>query len=163
MFKIFLLCVFAVVLTACWFNTSTQKPGAKYLQGKWAEVSDFKNFDLIEYKKRDFKFTCDSFYLTLNNSSEANFEQDSCYKNGKWTEYVKGVYTLKGDTILLKGAYVSKTFKFKKSACYTTGSFEETFLYQSSSDSVLKIKSFTNGNMVFKLQQRLVCNADVEM
>lgn len=161
MFKFLGVCFFTVALSACWFNPIVQKQGAKYLQGKWVEVSNLTSNDLIEYKHREFRFTCDSFYLTLNNFSKADFGQDTCYKHGKWTEFVKGIYSLSGDTIVLKGAYVSKTFRLKKSVCYTTGSFEETLLYKSRIDSVLILKSFTNGNLIFKFQQRLVCDATV--
>lgn len=157
MLRFFGICFFAVALWGCWFNTAKKNQGAAYMQGQWLEDSDTLNSNLVEYKQRQFKFICDSFYLILNNSSKANYAQDTCYKNGKWTEYVKGVYSLNGDTITLKGAYVSKTFRFKKTACYTTGNFDETLLKQSNNDSVIVLKSFTGGKVVLKLTERLVC------
>jgi len=157
MFKFLGVCFFAIALTACWFNSDIQSPGAKYLQGEWQQDSIDYSTDLVEFKNNQFKFTCDSFYLVLNNFSKADFSQDTCYHNGKWKEYVKGVYTLSGDTISLKGAFVSASFRFKKSPCYTTGGFEETLLYQSYKDSVLVLKSTKNGKLVFKLKKRLAC------
>ncbi len=152
MHKFLVLSLLMLIFFGCSFNKNTQNEGSKYLQGIWLEASVSQNNDLIEYKQHQFKFIRDSFYLVLNNFSKANFAQDTCYKNGKWTEYVKGVYSVNRDTIVLKGAYVSKTFRLKKSPCYTTGNFEQTLLYQSKSDSVLVLKSFTNGKMVFKLK-----------
>ncbi len=153
MFKI--TCGFCLLfLFACSFNSNTNNQGAKYLQGEWQQDNISYSTDLVENNRHQFIFTRDSFYLVLHNSSKANFGQDTCYKNGCWKEYVKGVYSLSGDTIILKGTYVSKTFRFKKSLCYTTGNFDQTLLYQSNKDSVLVLKSFTNGNMVFKLIRR---------
>ncbi len=154
MYKFWVCCLLILSFGGCRFNPSTQNKGAKYLQGQWLQVNNQLNNDLIERNHHQYTFIRDSFYLILNNSSKVNFGQDTCYKNGSWKEYVKGVYSLSGDTIILKGAYVSKTFRFKKSLCYTTGNFDQTLLYQSSKDSVLVLKSFTNGNMVFKLIRR---------
>lgn len=150
MFKFLVLSLFMLTFLGCSFNNNTQNEGSKFLQGSWLESDVFKNDDLIEYQQHQLKFIRDSFYLVLNKFSKANFTEDTCYKNGKWSEYIKGVYSVTHDNIILKGAYVSKTFRLKKSPCYTSGNFEQTLLYQSGSDSVLVLKSFTNGIMVFK-------------
>lgn len=151
MIRLIIWCILVLSFLGCRFNPNTQNKGAKYLQGQWLQVNNNLNNDLIEHKQHKYTFIRDSFYLILNNFSKANFANDTCYKKGKWTEFVKGVYSLSGDTIVLKGAYVSKSFRLKKSVCYTTGNFEETLLYQKSRDSVLVLKSFTNGKMVFNL------------
>ena len=153
-----LLCLL-YIFSACSFNRNTQDKGAAYLQGEWKETNVPFAADLVEFKQRDFKFTCDSFYVVLNNFSKANFAQDTCYKTGKWKEYAKGTYILNGDTLHLKGAYASKSFKLKTSPCYTTGVFDETLLLQSQRDSQLVFKSFTSGQIVLKLQKLLVCNS----
>ncbi|TAF45599.1 MAG: hypothetical protein EAZ51_03950 [Sphingobacteriales bacterium] len=155
-----LTCCFCLVFVfACTFNPNKRNPGAQYLQGQWQQDSINLDTGLVEYKKRQFKFTCDSFYLVLHNFSKAYFAGDTCYKNGRWTEFVKGVYSLSGDTIVLKGAYTSPVFKLKKSRCYTTGSFDERLIYQSNYDSVLVLKSAVAGKMVFKIlnKQHQVC------
>ncbi|TAH03952.1 MAG: hypothetical protein EAZ15_02020 [Sphingobacteriales bacterium] len=154
MYKFWVCCLLLLSFWGCRFNPNTQNKGAKYLQGQWLQVNNNSNNDLIEYKNHQYTFVRDSFYLILHNVSKANFANDTCYKKGKWTEFVKGVYSLSGDTIVLKGAYVSKSFRLKKSVCYTTGNFEETLLYQSNKDSVLVLKSYTIGKMVFKLTEK---------
>jgi hypothetical protein len=159
MLKIFFLAVAALAVTACSFNATMQSQGTHYLQGQWQQDSLAYADSLVEHKQHCFTFTCDSFYLVLNYASEANFAQDTCYKNGKWTEYVKGVYTLNGDTLLLKGAYVSPLFKLKKSVCYATGGFEEMFLYPQRKDSVLLLQSIITGKIKLKLKNSLICNA----
>ena len=158
MLKNLLLCLFIFLLSACSFNANTQDKGVAYLQGEWKEIDVPFTGDLVDFKQRDFKFTCDSFYLVLNNFSKADFAPDTCFKSGKWKEYAKGTYTLTGDTLHLKGAYASKSFKLKTSPCYTTGVFDENLLLQCQKDSQLVFKSFTSGQIVLKLQKRLVCN-----
>ena len=158
MLKNLLLCLLTFLLPACSFNPNAQGTGAAYLQGEWKETNIPFAADLVEFKQRNFKFTCDSFYVVLNNFSKADFAQDTCYKTGKWKEYAKGTYILNGDTLHLKGAYASKSFKLKTSPCYTTGVFDETLLLQSQRDSQLVFKSYTSGQIVLKLQKRLVCN-----
>ncbi len=158
MIKFLSSCFFGLILYSCSFNANTRNQGAQYLQGEWQQNS-VDSSDLVEYKQHLFKFTCDSFYLILHNFSKADFYQDTCYKNGRWTEYVKGVYSLSGDTIVLKGAYVSPVFKLKKLPCYTTGGFDEKLLYQSYKDSALVLKSMITGNMVLKLKKRLACDS----
>ncbi|TAE40221.1 MAG: hypothetical protein EAY66_02240 [Sphingobacteriales bacterium] len=157
MIKFLSSCFLGLILCSCTFNANTRNHGVKYLQGEWQQDSISYSADLVEYKQHQFKFTCDSFYLVLHNVSKADFAGDTCYKNGQWTEYVKGVYSLSGDTIVLKGAYASPVFKLKKSPCYTTGGFDERLLYQSNNDSVLVLKSMITGKMVLKLKKRLAC------
>jgi hypothetical protein len=155
--KYILLFLFLGILSACSFNSNKQNTGAAYLQGEWQEANIPFAADLVEYEQHHFKFTCDSFYLVLDNFSKADFAQDTCYRNDKWKEYVKGTYNISGDTLHLKGAYSSKNFKLKISPCYSTGIYEERLLLQSKTDSVLIFKSFTTGQMVLKLQKRLYC------
>ena len=102
---LFFLAFLLLFFTSCRFNPNLQGRGTEYLQGVWDEDSISYRNELIQYTTHQYKFTCDSFYVTLNTFAKANIYPDSCFNNGKWTEYAKGIYTLRNDSLFISGTF----------------------------------------------------------
>lgn len=109
----FLLFIVCSVFSACRFNPDIQGSGEKFLQGVWEEDSVRYQDQLLQYTRHKFVFTCDSFYATLVTKSRVNTSPDSCFNNGTWTEYAKGVYFVRRDTLYFTGTYTKANFKQK--------------------------------------------------
>ena len=118
-----LLFALCFLLSACEFNPNIQGSGEKFLQGVWEEDSVQYQDQLLQYTRHKFTFTCDSFYATLITKARVNEYPDSCFNNGTWTEYAKGVYSMDKDTLYLRGTYTKANFKQKISGCYHIGEY----------------------------------------
>jgi len=139
----FLLSAFC--LTACEFNPAMQTPGESYLQGEWQQDSVTKQRALLSYSLYHLKFNCDSFYVTINTFSKVNTGADTCMSKGHWTEYCKGTYDEKQDTLHLKGQFCNADFTLKDDkGCFRFGDYEEFFKVTRTSDSVVRFASLTN-------------------
>jgi hypothetical protein len=123
-----LLLALCSLLFACRFNPNVQGTGEKFLQGAWEEDSVRYQDQLLQYTRHNFVFTCDSFYATLITTAKVNEYPDSCFNNGTWTEYAKGVYGVKKDTLYLRGTYTKSNFKQKISGCYHIGEYLPVFI-----------------------------------
>src|ERR1700748_2033719 len=66
----------AFSLAACHRNPDTQTPGQGYLQGEWQQDSVTKQSQLVNYSLYRLKFTCDSFFMTINSYSKVNTGAD---------------------------------------------------------------------------------------
>src|ERR1700712_5462709 len=100
-FAIFLLTT--LFFGSCWMNPDTQKLGIKDLQGEWQQDSMPMQKKLLTYSLYHFKFTCDSFFVSIKTFSKVNYGADSCMKAGHWKEYTKGNYGERNDSLFLKG------------------------------------------------------------
>ena len=134
----FLLLAFS--FGACKFNPDMQGPGAAALQGEWQQNPSTLQKKLINYSLYHFKFSCDSFFVSINSFSKANGGYpDSCVQNGQWGEYAKGVYDQKRDTLRLKGLFCNPNFSYKvEGGCFRYGVYEENFTLHNKSDSVIQ-------------------------
>ena len=132
---------FLVFLAACKFNPNLQGRGSDIVQGVWAEDSVAYRNELMQYTTHQFKFTCDSFYVTLNTFAKANIYPDSCFNNGQWTEYAKGNYAVRNDSLFIAGTFTKSNFKQKISGCYRIGLYLETFIIKNASAGSLKLQS----------------------
>ena len=114
-------------LSSCRFNPDVQHEGAEYLQGTWIQDSIPMQGALLHYTLHELTFTCDSIYATLHTTSKAKNIADSCYNDGQWTEYAKGVYVVRGDSLLVDGLYTRANWRQKISGCYHIGQYLPRF------------------------------------
>jgi hypothetical protein len=147
-----------ILLTSCKFNPNLQGKGAEFLQGEWAEDSVRYRDELLQYTIHQFKFTCDSFYVTLNTVAKTNRYPDSCFNNGNWTEYAKGLYVIKGDSVIISGTFTKPNFKQKISGCYRIGEYLETFVIKDRGPESLRLESLRQHRpLQLALKRRITC------
>ena len=159
MSRIILLSAFLLLfLVSCKFNPNLQGRGTDYLQGIWNEDSVSYRNELMQYTTHQFKFTCDSFYVTLNTFAKANIYPDSCFNNGRWTEYAKGNYRVKNDSLFIAGTFTKSDFKQKISGCYRIGLYLETFIIKDSPANSLQLQSINEHRPVYlNLKNKTTC------
>ncbi|AMR31200.1 hypothetical protein A0256_07055 [Mucilaginibacter sp. PAMC 26640] len=145
----------ALSACGCKFNPNLQGKGEKYLQGEWKQDTSALQKKLLNYSLYRFKFTCDSFFVSLQSFSKANGgNPDSCVKNGQWSEYAKGYYNQQNDTLHLKGLFCNANYSYKdEGGCFRYGNYEEFFKIDKKSDSVFQ---FTPTSSVVPFSARLI-------
>ena len=146
------------ILSSCKFNPNLQGRGEDFLQGEWQEDSILHKEKLLEYTRHSFKFTCDSFYASLETHSKVNRYADSCFKNGIWKEYAKGTYILKKDTLYLIGTFTKDNFKQKISGCYRVGQYLPVFLVEQKSGNHIQFQNLQNNLPVdLEVKRKFIC------
>jgi hypothetical protein len=149
-FALVALCVWA----SCSRNANYQGKGDAYLQGEWRQDSVPVEKKLTEYSLYDLKFNCDSFFMQINSFSKVNNGADSCTRSGHWTEYVKGSYEQKHDTLHVRGQFCNKDFTLKEEGgCFRSGIFEEYFKMKKKSDSLME---FAGASSLLPIEARLI-------
>lgn len=134
--------IMAFCLGACSMNPDTQKPGVKELQGEWQQDSVPLQKQLLTYSLYHFRFSCDSFFVAIKTFSKVNYGADSCMKSGKWTEYTRGNYGQRNDTLFLKGQFCNPDFTIKdNTGCFRSGNYEEIFKINKVTDSAIQLSS----------------------
>ena len=155
----FFYLLFFVVLASCRFNSSSQNTGTLFLQGDWAQDSVRMQKKLLNYISYQFRFTCDSVYITTANFSKVNYGTDTCMDQGKWKEYVRGKYELHHDTLRIRGLYCNPNFSLKSKGCFHIGVYEDLFKLQKQTDSLFYVTSFSSTvPFNLRLTKRIVCN-----
>ncbi len=158
MYRSILFLFIAILLASCKFNPNFQGRGSDALQGVWEEDSVLYRDALSQYTRHKIRFSCDSFYMTLQTTSKAVISPDSCYNNGTWLEYLKGTYAVKGDTIQFFGTFTKSNFKQKISGCYRIGTYKPVYVIEKHSGSELKLKSLsTHFPVLLKLKEKITC------
>jgi hypothetical protein len=153
-----LIVLLCFLFSSCKFNPNLQGKGVDSLQGAWKEVTMPFQKQLLQYTKHTFKFTCDSFYVTLQTTAKVNTYPDSCYNDGTWLEYAKGTYFSHNDTLILKGTFTKSNFKQKISGCYRIGAFDPVFLIKSNRNDSLILQNLQNHSpLILKLKERSTC------
>ena len=155
-----ILLTITLCLGACWMNPNRQKPGVKALQGEWQQDTVPIQKKLITYPLYHFKFTCDSFFVSIKTFSKVNYGADSCMKSGQWTEYIKGNYGQRNDSLFLRGLYCNADFSYKdKPGCFHFGLYEDIFQISKKTDSVYQLTSTTAViPLTIRLIKRATCN-----
>jgi len=129
-------------LTSCHVNPNTQKPGEVYLQGEWQQDSIPGQNKLVSYSLYHLKFSCDSFFVSIKSFSKVNTGADSCMRSGQWTEYVRGTYDQRNDTLHLKGQFCNADMTIKDDkGCFRSGDYEDFFKVHKQTDSLLQFAS----------------------
>ena len=158
--KIFYLILFtlSILQIACSPRPNIQGKGEAFIQGVWNEDSVAFSNKLSNYTQHHFKFTCDSVYIDLVTHSKVNFYEDSCYNNGIWKEYAKGVYAVRGDTLIIGATFTYANYKQKISGCYRIGRYEKNFLITKRSADSLTLESMGDQREIkLALKQKVTC------
>lgn len=121
------LLILILILSSCKFNPKMQHSGDASIQGSWTAESVPYQDSLLNYQLHDFKFTCDSVYVKIKTFSKTKMEVDSCFKNGEWDEYARGVYVVRGDSLLIEATYTHENWKQKLSGCHHIGQYLPRF------------------------------------
>ena len=156
LFLLFALC--SLLFASCKFNPNLQGRGTDFMQGVWQEEHVLYQDKLLQYTQHNFTFTCDSFYLTMNTVAKVNTYADSCFNNGKWTEYAKGTYMIKKDTLLINGTYTKSNFKQKISGCHKIGVYSPVFIIKKYNADSLYLENFQKRlPLTLVLKQKITC------
>ncbi len=138
----------------CWFNPNVQGKGQVYLQGEWRQDFIPNQKRLLQYSLYHLKFSCDSFYIQVNSFSKVNNSADTCLHSDHWSEYIKGTYRQRNDTLFIKGQFCNADYSLKEDAgCLRTGVYEEAFKVSKKTDSVIQFASTSN---VIPINARLI-------
>lgn len=140
----FCFLLFAFSFNACKFNPGLQGQGEGYLQGEWQQDTVALQKQLVNYSLYHLKFSCDSFFISIKTFSKAT-AGDSCIKNGTWTEYAKGVYDKRNDTLHVRGLFCNADYSYKDpSGCFRSGVYEERFKVSKKTDSVVQFSPISS-------------------
>jgi hypothetical protein len=142
-FYLLVVCILTIC-ASCQRLPDVQGKGLRSIQGVWNEDHIDHADQLLTYTQQKFKFSCDSFYVDLVTHSKVNYYEDSCFNKGVWKEYAKGVYQVKGDTILLEGTYTKSNYKQKTSGCYQIGRYLKTFYVSAAKKDTLVLENVTD-------------------
>ncbi|WP_345954117.1 fumarate hydratase [Mucilaginibacter sp. PAMB04168] len=148
-----------LAFTSCSTNANLQGPGQVYLQGEWRQDKEPLDAQLLNYTLYRFKFSCDSFYVVMQTYSKVNYGADTCMNRGQWTEYAKGNYEERNDTLRLRGFFCNANYSLKDpGGCFRSGVYEDQFKTVKQSDSVITLTS-TSGVLTSKLHliKRTTC------
>lgn len=155
---VFFLLFTLIAFSACRFNPEIQKPGHPSFQGVWEEEPLSYRDSLILHTKHTFRFSCDSFYVSIETFSKANYYADSCFRNGHWKEYAKGNYVVRNDTLYIIGTYTKENFKQKLSGCFRTGQYIPMFLIRKTSPEKIELMNLEQHlPMTLKLKEKTTC------
>ncbi|WP_231460515.1 fumarate hydratase [Pedobacter sp. Leaf132] len=149
---------FLLLLSACSPRPNIQGKGEEFMQGVWNEDSVAFSDKLSNYTQHHFKISCDSIYIDLVTKSKLNLYEDSCYNNGVWKEYAKGVYAVKGDTLFVGATFTHANYKQKISGCYRIGRYDKNFLIKKKTTDSLILESLSDQReIVLSLKQKITC------
>lgn len=137
----FLFALILFPLSSCKFNPNLQGKGTESLQGVWEEDSAYYQNERLQYSKHQFRFTCDSVYLTIKTFAKVNTYPDSCFNNGEWIEYAKGTYLTQSDTLILNTTFTKSNFKQKISGCYRIGQYLPAYIILKNTGDSLYLQS----------------------
>jgi hypothetical protein len=148
------LALSAFCLTSCSLNPDMQGRGVTNLQGEWQQDSSTIQQKLVTSSSYHIRFDCDSFFVQINSTSKVNYGADSCMRSGHWSEYIKGNYAQKNDTLYLKGLFCNPDFSYKENTdCFRTGPYKEFFKIVHQKDSVIQLSGTSS---VIPIQLHLV-------
>lgn len=143
---------------SCKFNPNLQGTGRPEIQGVWEEGEVAYQNERLQYSKHNFRFSCDSVYITINTFAKVSTYPDSCFNNGKWTEYAKGVYETQNDTLIITATFTKPDFKQKISGCYRNGQYLPVFVIRKSPADSLYLEGLTDHSpLSLAIKQRINC------
>lgn len=144
--------------SACVRHSDMQGQGEEALQGVWIQDSSVSQAQMLEYTLHEFRFVCDSVYITMHVNSRIQRIADSCYGGGQWTEYAKAVYDVRGDSVIVDGVYTKPDGKQKVSGCHRHGRYTPRYyLSVKSKDSVVLENRFEGRPIVLRKTADVEC------
>ncbi len=155
---IFFFALLLLASASCKFNPNLQGKGTESIQGTWEEDSVEYQNELLQYSRHQFRFSCDSVYVTIKTFAKVNTYPDSCFNDGKWTEYAKGTYLNNGDTLMLTTTFTKSNFKQKISGCYRVGQYLPAFIIRKNTGDSLYLESLKqHQNIKLSLKEKTIC------
>lgn len=154
---LFMVAVVLIFLSSCKPNSKFQNPGEPILQGTWIQESVPYQDELIRYALHEFRFSCDSVYIKIKNIATQPVIVDSCYNNGEWMEYAKGLYVIRNDSLLIEATYTYEDGRQKLKGCYNIGQYLPRLHIEEMGADSLYLKS---PNSDIPIQMRKVAAAD---
>lgn len=146
------------LFTACQRHSDMQTEGTPFLHGVWVQDSIPQQNQMRSVVLHEFTFNCDSIYTTMHVKSKTKTMPDSCFNDGSWTEYAKGVYVLRGDSIIVEGIYTKENGKQKISGCYKNGQYLPRFkLVYQDKDSVVLENRFDSQPIILRKIKDVRC------
>ncbi len=143
---------------SCVRQSEMQEPGADFFQGEWVQDSIAGQDDMLHYTLHEMKVTCDSIYATLRVHSTVKNMPDSCFGDGEWTEYAKGVYVVRGDSLIVDGLYTKPNWKQKISGCYRQGPFVPRFkITEKQADRIVLESRFDQRPIILRKTADITC------
>lgn len=119
--------IILIYFGACRLNSDSPSTGADHLYGSWSQDSVALQDQLLEYTLHEFRLTPDSIYGVLRTVSRVPRIVDSCYGDGFWTEYIRGIYVVRQDSLLVEGWYRQPDGQLKTSGCHHIGKYRPRF------------------------------------
>jgi hypothetical protein len=143
---------------SCQRHSDMQDEGASFLQGVWVQDSIPHQDQLLNYVLHELKFTCDSLYTTMHVHASTKAMPDSCFKEGRWTEYAKAVYVVRGDSLITEGVYTRDNWKQRISGCYKQGQYLPRFkIVRYTADSLVLQNRFDSNPMILRKTADIIC------
>ncbi|MBW4888128.1 fumarate hydratase [Mucilaginibacter sp. HMF5004] len=153
------LLLLASCLFSCSFNPPLQGNGVKALQGEWKQDTIGNSKQLVNYTLYNFRFSCDSVFIRMENFSKVNYGTDTCMNKGHWLEYAGATYDQKESKLHVKGFYCDANYHLKNpGGCFNSGVYEDTFSLTMKDDSVLELLPVSSTVPIkLKLTKRTTC------
>lgn len=152
---------FLVSFCSCHRNSPYQGKGQSSLQGTWVEDTNAlktKSEDDV-FTRYNFKFTCDSVYITMNTHAGQDYFATPCYAGGNYTEYVKGTYIIQRDSLVVTGVFTHPNHKMKVAGCYRSGNIRFWYQIKEHTPATLKLRNTDEHGPIF-LHRRQVCTCE---
>ncbi len=145
-------------LSSCKFNPNFQGKGTPFVQGEWEQEQVPYEDQLLTSTRHRLTFTCDSIYAVLQTRSKVNPYADSCFNTGQWTEYAKGTYLVRHDTLFVFGTFTHETFKQKLTGCYRIGRYLPIFIVKKHTPDSLYLQNLQDHLPVtLALKRKIEC------
>jgi hypothetical protein len=143
---------------ACRFNPNVQGEGTPFLHGVWEQVAFPNENELLHYTYHKFRFVCDSVYIEMDTHSTVRNVVDSCYQDGHWKEYAKGLYLFRSDSLFIEADYTNEAGRQKLKGCHGTGQYLASFrVDRLSEDSVRLRLPYDQSFITLSLKNRITC------
>jgi len=157
-YRLLLIGICSFFFAGCRFNPNIQGEGEPFLQGVWLQDSVPNQDKLLTYSLYKLKFTCDSVYITLKTFSKVKKVVDSCYGDGQWEEYARGVYLVRNDSLLIESTFTHANWRQKLSGCHRIGQFLPHFkLVKHTGDSLYLQSQYYHTTVNLKKVERITC------
>lgn len=145
-------------ISSCVRHSEMQSEGADYLQGVWIQDSVSHQAQMMDYTIHEFRFVCDSVYTTMQVNAKIQRIPDSCYHDGQWKEYARGVYVIRGDSLIGEGIYTRPNGRYKTSGCYRTGTYLPRYrIAYYDADSLVLESRYDQRPIVLRKTQGISC------
>lgn len=157
-YRVIFSCVLILILASCQRNSDMQGEGELFLQGSWTSESVPNQDELLSYELIDFRFNCDSVYVKIKTFSTAKMVADSCYNDGEWNEYARGVYTVRDDSLLVQATYTHEDWRQKLSGCHHIGQYLPRFkIIKQTTDSLYLENRFSHIPVQLRKTETTTC------